>query len=142
MLTWTHFKLVVRDDITVVQLVGRTMDDSEKLQELGTDLNELVDRRGHRRIILDMSSIQFLNSSALGILVTLRQKVRYNKGELVLCGLRNQLQQVFRFSQLHQLFTFCDTADQALAAMGGACSSTASVQRGRSAASAGASVEP
>ena len=110
-----EFKLDAIGDVGVVEIIGRAMDESARLPELGRQLKELVDRRGHRRIILDLANVQFLASSALGMLVSLQQKIAYHKGRLVICNLRKNLHQVFKFAKLDGAFTICDTGDDALA---------------------------
>ena len=111
-----RFKLHSVGDISVIEITVRALDATSRVDELGKELFELVDRRGHKKIIVDLSNVQFLASAAMGVMVTLRHKIEYHKGRLAICGLPGQLHQVFKFAKLDTVFTFYDTRDEALAA--------------------------
>jgi len=110
------FKLRTTQGVEVVEFTHRSTENTDRIEELGRQLHDLADRRGGRRIVLDFANVQFLSSSVLGIIVTLQQKMEYQKGRLALCGLRKELRQVFKFAQLDRFFTFYDTRDDALVA--------------------------
>ena len=110
------FKLFAIQGVDVVEFTHRSMENANRLEELGRHLHDLADRHGCRRIILDFVNVRFLESSVLGVIVALQQKLEYQKGKLALCGLRKELRQVFKFSKLDTLFTFHETRDDALAA--------------------------
>jgi len=109
------FKLLTTQGVEVVEFTHRSTENANRVEELGRHLHDLADRRGCRRIILDFANVRFLASSVLGIIVTLQQKLEYQKGKLALCGLRKELRQVFKFAQLDTLLTFHDSRDDALA---------------------------
>jgi len=120
MLPGTPFKLHSDGDVHVIEFTARSLDQSSYLTNLSKHLDDLVDRRNVRLIILDFANVQFLASSALGIIVSLQQKLDYHKGKLTMCGLRKELRQVFKFSQLDRLLTFHETRDEAVAAVNNA----------------------
>jgi hypothetical protein len=57
-------------------------------------------------------------NTALGILIDLKKKVDAVKGQLVLCGVNNELMKAWTSTHLHKMFKFCPTNDQALAVLG------------------------
>jgi anti-anti-sigma factor len=105
-------------DVTVVNLNDCSILDAQQVEELGGELNHLVDERACRKIVIDFTKVKLLSSSALGVLIRLQKKAREIKGSIALCGLRKELMQIFKITSLDKLFTFYDTEEQALAAYG------------------------
>ena len=110
-----HFRLHSVADIIVVELIVPGLREGPQLEEMFERFHELIGRSQSKRMIIDLSRVQFIASRALALLVVLRQIVESHKGKFTLCGLREKPQQVFRFSGLDRLFTFHDTRDEALA---------------------------
>jgi anti-sigma B factor antagonist len=105
-------------DITIVDLQEKSILDTSQIEQIGTELYDQVENRCHKRLILDFTKVQFLSSSALGMLITLQKKVAAAKGELVLCGMRKDLMKVFEITKLNKLFTFRPDEKEALAKLG------------------------
>jgi anti-anti-sigma factor len=93
-------------DVTVVGFTNPSLLDSAAIQRVGEELYDLVDNRDKRKIILNFASVQFLSSTALGVLINLKRKADAIKGQVVLCGLRPELQRVFKITNLHKMFRF------------------------------------
>ena len=66
-------------------------------------------------IILDMSTAEYLDSSALGALVTFMKDVKSAGGKLVLCSVSRNIRTLLKLSRLDSIFTIVETLDQALA---------------------------
>ena len=91
-------------DVAVVRFAHcRTLDESTA-QSVGQELTDLVDRAGHRKVLLDMSDVGFLTSTALGKLVVLHKKLRSVDGELKICGLQSPIESIFQITRLDRLF--------------------------------------
>ncbi len=112
------FKLYESDGITVAEFTGGTLDAGSSLDAIGKQLYELVDRRGCGRIVLDLSNVHFLSSSALGVIMVLKHKLDYRRGRLAICGVSDTLRQVFRFAGLTQQLEFYPSSEAALASFG------------------------
>ena len=105
-------------DVTVVNFHDSSILDTVQVQQIGEELYDLVDSKARRKLILDFSKVQLLSSSALGVLITLRKKADQIKGQVVICGLRQDLRKIFKITNLERLFTFCDDEEQALNTFG------------------------
>jgi anti-sigma B factor antagonist len=55
---------------------------------------------GARFIILDLSDVQFVDSSALAVLVRGMRSCRERNGELLLCGLRQPVSAIFELTRM------------------------------------------
>ncbi|MCK4660144.1 MAG: STAS domain-containing protein [Phycisphaerae bacterium] len=106
------------EDVAVAAIKSSSLLDTISIHHLGESLFELVEKRNAKRIVLDFSSVKFLASSGLGMLLNLRKKVSAAGGVVVICGLRPELLKVFTITNLDRLFEFFDTQEQALAHFG------------------------
>ena len=71
---------------------------------------------GARKFVIDFVKTGYIDSSGLGVLVSLSKKIREQGGELRLAGLNDDLQTLFELTKLDTLFTIAKTPAEALAA--------------------------
>jgi anti-sigma B factor antagonist len=71
---------------------------------------------GDRKFLIDFTSTGYIDSSGLGVLVSLSKKIREASGELRLAGLNEDLRTLFELTKLDSLFAIDDSAEEALAA--------------------------
>lgn len=71
--------------------------------------------KGEKKIVVDFSNTGYIDSSGLGVLVSLAKKLREEGGELLLAGLNPDLRTLFELTKLDTLFNITDSADEALA---------------------------
>lgn len=68
-----------------------------------------------RSIVVDATDCRYVDSTGLGVLVTLSKKVREQGREFVLANLSDDLQMLFELTKLDTLFFISDTVDYAMA---------------------------
>ena len=110
-------RLIVQNftDVTVVTFQDTTLLQEQVIEEAAVDLYEMVERKNKRKLILDFSNIRMFASQMLSVLIHLNNKSKEIKGELVLCGLRDELKKVFTVTNLEKSFFFCADHSSALA---------------------------
>ena len=69
---------------------------------------------GERKFLVDFTQTGYIDSSGLGVLVSLSKKIRDEGGELRLAGLNDDLKTLFELTKLDTLFTISDSAADAL----------------------------
>jgi anti-sigma B factor antagonist len=67
--------------------------------ELRKDIDKLLASRPSR-LEIDLSSLRMIDSSGVGVLVSLFKRVRAQGGEIIVTGLRGQPLEIFRLLQL------------------------------------------
>jgi anti-sigma B factor antagonist len=67
------------------------------------------------RLVLDLSSVAYMDSSGLATLVEALQNSRKASMPLLLCGLTPRVRSILEIARLNTVFTLCDTREQALA---------------------------
>jgi anti-sigma B factor antagonist len=113
-----HRRLEVSEvgDVTVVRFVDRKILDEASIQELGSELFQLVEQENRGKIVLNFSKVDFLSSAALGKLITLDKKVKARSGKLKLSNIRPEIYEVFAITKLNKLFDIKNDEADALAA--------------------------
>ena len=113
-----HRRLEVSEvgEVTVVRFVDRKILDESNIQELGTELFQLVEEEHRNRLVLNFFNVEFLSSAALGKLITLDKKVKAHGGRLKLSNIRPEIYEVFAITKLNKLFDIKDDVADALAA--------------------------
>jgi anti-sigma B factor antagonist len=75
---------------------------------------------GYTRLVLDLSEVTFIDSTALGVLVAINYERRLVSGTgLVMAGLRPGVLKVFEVTGLSGSFDIVDTVESALSRSGG-----------------------
>ncbi len=95
----------------IVKMSGRLMDEESALAMLET-VEELIDN-GEHKLTLDLTKLEYLNSSGLNSLVNLLTKARSNGGDVVLSSLSDKVKSLFIVTKLNTVFTVVDSLDEA-----------------------------
>ena len=98
-------------DRTVVQVGGEI--DVYTAPKLREQLVDLVNA-GQYHLVVDMESVEFLDSTGLGVLVGGLKKVRANNGSLQLVCNQERLLKIFRITGLAKVFVIHRSSEDAL----------------------------
>src|SRR5688500_8193599 len=107
------FSIRKQGDVVVVGVEGQLIVGNR--QELKQKVLDSLEE-GSRKFVIDFSKTGYIDSSGLGVLVSLSKKIREQGGELRLAGLNADLQTLFALTKLDTLFAITRTAEEALAA--------------------------
>jgi anti-sigma B factor antagonist len=77
-------------------------------------------RRQHRRIVLDLAAVDFMDTSSLAVIVGHWKRLQAAGGELVLAGARYRYTKTLWITGLAERLPMYDTVEQALAGGDGA----------------------
>src|SRR5690606_17620750 len=98
---------VVTIDVEGQLIVGNRQELKQKvLQEL---------EGGARKFLIDFAKTGYIDSSGLGVLVSLSKKIREQGGELRLANLNEDLRTLFELTKLDTLFHISNSREEALA---------------------------
>ena len=104
-----------KDDIFIVAFKDKKILDDVVLDEIRTELNNLLGKASGPDVLLDFSSVEFMSSAMLGLLGQLHRKIGAGKGRLKMCSIRPEIFQVFKLTNLDKLFSIHKDAPTALA---------------------------
>lgn len=74
---------------------------------------ELV-RAGVHDLVIDLTQVEFLDSTGLGVLVGVLKRAKANHGSLQLVFTQERLMKLFVITGLTRVFVICDTMEAAL----------------------------
>lgn len=107
-----NFAIATQGDITIVEVNGELIVGNR--QQLKDTLLKHLEA-GARKFLVDFSESSYIDSSGLGVLVSLSKKIREKGGELRLVGLNDDLRTLFELTKLDTLFMIADDRSAALA---------------------------
>ncbi len=111
-----HITVSKNNGVNVVEFNDRKILDELSIAELGDQLRQVAESEQAVRMLLNFENVEHLSSAALGMLITLDQLVKKQKGKLKLSNIHPQIYEVFKITRLNKLFEIHDSAAQALGA--------------------------
>ena len=102
-------------NIHLVQFTDKKILDDTVLDEIRTELTQLIGKASGPDVLLDFSNVEFMSSAMLGLLGQVHRKIAAGKGRLRMCGIRPEIMQVFKLTSLDKLFSIHKDAPTALA---------------------------
>jgi anti-sigma B factor antagonist len=105
--------------VQVIEFVHSKILDEANIAGIGDTIGSLIEESERPALLLDFSHVDHLSSAALGMLITVSQKVRAKNGELRMCGIKPQIFEVFKITKLDKLFRIYPTRAEALGSFNG-----------------------
>jgi anti-sigma B factor antagonist len=105
------FQVTKSGDVLVIDVEGQLIVGNR--QELKQKVLEELEG-GERKFVVDFTNTGYIDSSGLGVLVSLSKKIREQGGELRLSNLNEDLRTLFELTKLDTLFKIADSRDEAL----------------------------
>jgi anti-sigma B factor antagonist len=105
------FRVLQNGDVTLVEVEGQLIVGNR--QELKQQVLDRLEG-GDRKFVIDFANTGYIDSSGLGVLVSLSKKIREQGGELRLSSLNEDLRTLFELTKLDTLFRIADTKEKAL----------------------------
>ncbi len=108
-----NIKQNLAGDVMVLNLSGKIMGgpDHEKFQN---EIKTLI-ADGHVDILLNMSKVNWVNSTGLGILVSAFHTLKKNGGQLKICEVSDRIDNILNVTQLKLVFETFESCDEAMA---------------------------
>lgn len=100
------------DSVVILAITGDL--DSFSVSYLKEHLQKLLNNDQYR-IVIDLSSVDFIDSAGLGHLVSCLKVCMHNSGDLVLAGPNDPIKDLLRITKLMDIFKVFDTVEEALA---------------------------
>ncbi|HII75830.1 MAG TPA: STAS domain-containing protein [Methanolinea sp.] len=91
--------------------------DAASAPMLEGELSKAIDE-GHRRIVVNLSSVDYMSSAGLRVLLAAMKRLKKAEGNLVLCAMKPFVQEVFDLTGFSRIFTICDSEEEATHLLG------------------------
>jgi anti-sigma B factor antagonist len=119
MARYRYLKIREIDGVTVVRLLDPRVAEAVGVGDVARELVQLIETEGREKLVLNLSSVQFLASAALGELIAVHKKVAAHNGCMKLCCVHPELGRLFTVTRLDSLFDIAASEADAVAALGG-----------------------
>jgi anti-sigma B factor antagonist len=100
--------------VGVIEVKGSLVggDETDELRAAIADFAQ----QGNKKLIIDLSKVTYLNSTAIGVLMSGHLTYTRNKGVVKLCGINKNISNIFVISKLTMIFDVCETQSDAVKA--------------------------
>jgi anti-sigma B factor antagonist len=103
-------------DVMVLFLSGKIMGGPD-YERFHSEIKTLV-KEGHVDILLNLSKVNWINSTGLGLLVSAYTTLQKNGGTLKICEVSERIDNILNVTQLKLVFETFESCDEALASFG------------------------
>ncbi|GEM_PF-852085 len=102
----------------VVRFTTSRMLDQSNVTQLGQEFNDLIEKHGLKRMVINFERIHYMSSAVVGKLIALNKRIKTEKGELKLCCIDQSVFEIFKIMRLDKVFKVFDTEDEAKNSLG------------------------
>ena len=95
-------QVMIKDSQAVLRLSGRF--DFKAHREFREAVDAVLAQAGNRVVQVDLGDVSYLDSSALGMLLMLRDKAKANNKDVALVGVKGSVKQVLDIANFSKLF--------------------------------------
>jgi anti-sigma B factor antagonist len=102
----------ILDNILILTLKGDLIGENN-----GPELVNIVNDHLHdhlNRCAVDLSEVRYMNSSGIGVLITLLTKFRNQEGEMILIKPSEKIEKLLLITKLNNIFSIVDSKDEAV----------------------------
>ena len=104
---------LVDDHTSIIRIAG---DLTAAREAALMDAYNAAASEGTRTVILDFSDLEYMNSTGIGLLVTLLVRANRQRQRLLACGFTDHYRQILELTRLDEAIGICDTEADAVAA--------------------------
>lgn len=105
----------VKHDVLIFH-VNQNVLDASSAPAFKQQVMEGIEENKVYALIFDLSSLQFIDSSGLGVFLATLRHLNEHGGDLKIAGMTNTVRAMFQIVRMHKLFETFNTVDEALRA--------------------------
>lgn len=105
------FKSYRKDDTDIIEIHGK-LEDSQT--QYFIDYFESIFNTGPKNIILDLSKLDYISSSGLGVISAKYISMKIRGGRLILCNMQSKIEKVFQITKILKIIPSYNSLNEAL----------------------------
>jgi anti-sigma B factor antagonist len=98
--------------IPVFHLMGELID-RDQAKDLIAEVDKCIEG-GNCKFVFELEKLKYINSSGLGIMITLLTRARKNGGEVVICCVSQKVKELLVITKLNTVFTVTKNLESAV----------------------------
>ena len=99
-------------DVAILDVSGKLLGGPPSSQELKDQVYQLLDE-GVKKFVIDMEGVKRMNSSGIGILISILTSIKNRGGALKLAAVNEMMEGLFVITQLNSIFETYKTSEGA-----------------------------
>lgn len=100
--------------VTVARFAGTEISSLEAIDELLLAFRNKIDTLGAQALVIDFTGMRFIATGAINLLLVVLKRMRLKGGDVYLCGVTGNVEQVFRLLQINKLFELFPSRAEAM----------------------------
>ena len=105
-------------DVMVLYISGKIMGGPDH-EMFHSEIKTLI-KEGYIDVLLNMSKVNWINSTGLGVLVSAYHTLKKNGGQLKICEVSERIDNILNVTQLKLVFETFESCEEALGSFGAA----------------------
>ena len=110
-------RIVNEGSVAVVEFTESVVSDLDGIAQSARLLKTFVDENEPGRVIFDFDRVSFFSSQVLGLILETRARLLNWEGLVAICNTNDQLQRVFKITNLDKIFKFFPDRSSAVLSM-------------------------
>lgn len=102
--------------VRTIYLTAPRILDELAIRSIGEEMLAILDKSEEHNILLDFQAVQFMSSSAMGMLIRFSKRCKEFMARLKLCGISPEIYQVFKITALDKILEIHKDHEEAIAA--------------------------
>ena len=102
------------EDVAVIKFSDEKVVDPARIEKLGNELLALANEEERQKLLINFENVRFLSSAAINKLIVVEKRVRARGAKLRLSNLRQEVQDLFSFTNLDGLFSIVEEEKEAI----------------------------
>ncbi|MDF2438548.1 MAG: anti-sigma-factor antagonist [Bacteroidota bacterium] len=107
------FKSKSEKGIHIYELMGELID-KDQSTALMAEIDAAV-AKGENKILLDLASLKYINSSGLNIFINILTKARKASGDVAICCVNKKINELLVITKLNSVFNVSSSTEEAMA---------------------------
>ena len=107
-----NFSFKTENDTMFIQFSGDLIGEENGPEIIEAVNNEII--RDVQNCAVDISLVRYINSSGIGVLITILTKFRNKDGEVVLINPSDHVKKLLAITKLNAIFTIVDSMEEAI----------------------------
>jgi anti-anti-sigma factor len=103
-----------KGEIVVIYFTDGKILDSQRIEQVGRELQEAVPQAIHKKLVLNFRGVSFMSSAMITKLVMLNKSCKTQGVALKFCDLSTNVMEVFKITKLNKLFDIHKTEEKAI----------------------------
>lgn len=101
-----------KNDKLIVHMIGEL--DHHSAEEVRNKIDDRLDRDNFNKLILDFSSVSFMDSSGIGVVIGRYKKLNLKSGSICIVKVNDSVKRVFELSGMFKIIKIYDSVQQAI----------------------------